>query len=305
LKVAITGASGLIGSALTGTLAAAGHRVIKVGRAGKGRAGDSEVRWDPDSGTVDAVALRGIDAVVHLAGYPISKRWTPEVKALIRESRVKGTDLIARTLAALDPRPRVLVCASACGIYGDRGEEVLTEDSAPGKGFLADVAVQWEAAAQPARDAGIRVVHARSGLVLAPDGGVLKAVRAPFQTGLGAKFGSGRQRLPWVAIEDVVGSIRFALESEALRGPVNVAAQQSVTNAEFTKALGRALSRPACLTVPKWAVKPLLGEGVVETLLYSQSVVPVKLRQAGYTWQFPELQAALRHELRHRSPQYD
>jgi uncharacterized protein len=305
MKVAITGASGLVGSALTGALAAAGHRVIKVVRAPKGRGSGLEVHWDPDAGTIDAIALRGADAVVHLAGYSISKRWTPEVKALIRESRIKGTGLIARTVAGLDPKPRVLVCASACGIYGDRGKEMLNEESAPGKGFLADVAVQWEAAAQPARDAGVRVVNTRFGIILAPDGGALKAMRMPFQTGLGAKFGSGRQWWPWVAIEDVVGAIRLAVEGDALSGPVNVVSPQPVTNAEFTKAMGRALSRPACLSVPKWAVKPLLGEGAIETLLYSQLVAPVKLQQAGFVWQFPELQAALRHELRHRSTNND
>ena len=298
MRIAVTGSSGLAGSALLSALAGSGHRVIKLVR--RGGTGKDQVLWDPEAWTIDAVALRGIEAFVHLAGEPINGRWTPERKTRIRESRVRGTRLIARTVAGLDPRPRVLVCASAMGYYGDRADEALTEESPPGRGFLADVAVQWEAAAQSARDAGVRVVSARFGLIMAPKGGALGPLKRVFQTGLGGKTGTGRQWWPWIAVEDAAAAIRFVIEHDEISGPVNVVSPRMTTNAEFARTLARVVSRPAVLTVPAWAVKLLLGESGKELLLYSQRMAPRKLQDAGFQWLLPDLEAALRRQLRPR-----
>jgi uncharacterized protein (TIGR01777 family) len=219
----------------------------------------------------------------------------------MRDSRVKGTGLIARTLAGLDPRPRVLVCASAYGYYGDRGDELLTEDSPPGRGFLADMAMQWEAAAQPAREAGVRVVHTRFGIVLAPNGGALPQMQRVFRTGLAGSLGTGKQWWPWIAIEDADAALRFALERETVSGPVNVVSPRMVTNKEFARTLAKVVKRPSFLGAPEWAVRLMFGEAAGEMLLASQRIVPAKLQQAGFQWMLPDLELALRRQLRHRS----
>lgn len=316
MRVAVTGSNGLVGAALAGALHRSGHTVVHVvrrpspaavpaasggvtpGAVGAPAAAREEASWDPVAGTIDASALRNLDAVLHLAGAPISLRWTRERKALMRHSRVKGTELIARALAGLDARPRVLVCASAYGYYGDRGDELLTEDSPPGRGFLAELATQWEAAAQPARDAGVRVVHARFGVVLAPDADALRQIKKVFQTGLGGRLGSGNQWWPWIAIEDAVAALRFVLERETVSGPLNVVSPGMVTNAGLARTLGKVLTRPSFVSAPGWALRCVFGEAAPEMLLASQRVVPAKLQQAGFQWALPDLEPALRLYLR-------
>ncbi len=314
MRIAVTGSHGLVGFQLVGALTGAGHSVIRITRKASATSAGAaatparsapttagEALWDPDAGTIDALALRGVDAVVHLAGARIGLRWTPEQKALIRNSRVRGTSLIARTVAELDPKPKALICASAYGYYGDRGDEILTEDSPPGSGFLADVCRQWEAAAQPARDAGMRVVHTRFGLVLSPSGGALGAMKRLFRTGLGGRVGTGKQWWPWIAVEDAVSALRFAVEQNALTGPVNLVSPNMVTNAEFTRTLSKVLSRPAVFSAPPWAVSMLLAEAGREMLLASQRIAPAKLQRAGFQWLLPDLEVALRRQLRPQS----
>jgi uncharacterized protein (TIGR01777 family) len=255
------------------------------------------VAWQPAAGRIDAARLNGIDAAVNLAGESLAARWTPERKAAIRESRLRGTGLLAQVLAGLPSRPRVLVSASAVGYYGNRGDEVLTEASAPGTGFLAGLCREWEAAAGAARSAGIRVVHPRFGIVLSGRGGVLAKIVPIFRLGAGGPLASGRQYLPWVAIDDAVGAVLLALERGNVAGPVNVVAPQAVTNREFTAALARAVGRPAMLPVPAAALRAMFGDMADEALLASQRVEPVLLRAAGYDFRFGELERALRHVL--------
>ncbi len=263
-----------------------------------GHSGTGEVLWDPSAGTIDAAALEGMDAVVHLAGESIAAgRWTPRKKARILESRIQGTQLLSQTLARLTGRPRVLVSASAVGYYGDRGEETLNEDSPPGAGFLPQVCQAWESATEPASRAGIRVVQTRLGVVLSCAGGALALMLPPFRFGLGGRLGSGRQHMSWVAIDDVVGAIHYALTTEHLRGPVNVVAPTPVTNREFTKTLARLLSRPAVMPVPPVMLRLLIGQLADEALLASARVLPSKLRLAGYVFKYPHLEGALRHLL--------
>ncbi len=293
-RVAVTGSTGLIGTALVRALRADGHHVLRLVRSRPTSAAD-EVYWNPSLGEIDAAALEGVDAVVHLAGENLAQvPWTEERKRRIRDSRVMGTSLIARTLAGLDRKPRVLASASAVGYYGDRGDEVLDERSPPGRGFLAEVCREWEASADPARAAGIRVVHPRFGVVLSGRGGALEKMLAPFKLGLGGKLGSGRQWMSWVALHDVVGALRFAIHSDGLSGPANVTSPVPVTNEEFTRILGRVLGRPTLLGVPRFALKLALGQLADEALLTSQRVVPEKLREAGFTFQYPDLEGALR-----------
>jgi uncharacterized protein (TIGR01777 family) len=299
VDVAVTGSTGLIGSALVERLRQDGHRVRRVVRSSS-PAGADDVRWDPAAGTIDAAALAGVEAVVHLAGAGIAEhRWTDEHKRRILDSRVQGTGLIARTMAALDPRPSVLLSGSAIGIYGDRGDEVLTEESSPGEGFLVDVVQRWEGAAQPAADAGIRVAFLRSGVVLSRSGGALAKQLPLFRFGLGGRMGSGRQWIPWIAIDDEVGAIVHLLSPSAtVSGPVNLTAPTPVTNAEFTAALGRELHRPAVLPVPKFGPSLVLGRELAENLLFSSArVVPRKLEASGYSFLFPTLEQALRKEV--------
>lgn len=293
-RVAVTGSTGMIGSALVRALRADGHRVLRLVRS-RPRDGADEVYWDPAGGQIDAGALEGVDAVVHLAGENVGQPpWTEERKQRIRESRVWGTTLLAGALAGLSARPPVLVSASGVGIYGDRGDEVLTEESPPGTGFLAEVCRVWEASAEPAREAGIRVVHPRMGAVLSRDGGMLARLLLPFQLGVGGKLGSGRQWLSWVLLRDVVEAIRFAIRTGSLSGPVNLTSPNPVTNEEFTRSLGRVLGRPTFLGVPAFALKLALGQMADEALLVSQRAVPDRLRGEGFVFQYPGLEEALR-----------
>lgn len=295
MDVVVSGASGLIGSALRGALEGAGHRLVPMTRS-KGGEG---IHWDPDGGVIDSGGLEGVGAVVHLAGEGIGdKRWNDEQKAKIRDSRIRGTTLLAETLAKLAKPPKVLLSGSAVGFYGDRGDEVLTESSRPGGGFLADVCVAWEAAAAPAKEAGIRVSHLRTGIVLAGSGGALTKMLTPFKLGVGGKLGSGSQWMSWVAIEDEVGAIVHLLGDDAPAGPVNLTAPNPVTNGEFTKALGKALGRPTVLPVPKFGLKTLLGpEMAEELLLASQRALPTRLLDSGYTFKHPDLTETLQAAL--------
>ncbi len=295
MHVAVTGSHGLIGSALGDALATAGHRVTRVVRS---RPGAGELHWDPVGAVIDADGLRGVDAVVHLAGESIaSVRWTEEKKRRIRDSRVQGTRLLAETLAALPDGPRTLVCASGAHYYGDRGDEVLTEASGPGTGFLADVCRQWEAAADPAREAGVRVTHHRNGVVLHPRGGALRVQSPLFRLGLGGRLGSGEQYMSWLHLEEVVRILVHALESPGLVGPVNTAAPTPVTNAEFTRTLAGVLGRPALLSVPRLGPRLALGEMADELLFASLRMRPERLERDGYAFAYPQLEGALRQLL--------
>ncbi|HEX8245625.1 MAG TPA: TIGR01777 family oxidoreductase [Longimicrobium sp.] len=294
LRVAVTGASGLIGSALTRRLEADGHRVLRLVRhAPKGPA---EARWDPASGQVDGAALEGVDAVVNLAGENVGERWTDDRRRRIRQSRVEGTRLLAQTLAGLAAKPKVLVNASAVGIYGDRGDERVDEMSAPGGGFLAEVVRDWEAAAEPASQAGIRVVLPRFGVVLSAKGGALARMLTPFRLGAGGTMGRGRQWMSWVSLDDAVDVLYLSLVDERLSGPVNAVAG-AVTNQEFTRTLAKVLNRPALVRVPAFALKLAFGEMAKETILSSQRVDHRKLTQLGYSFAQPELEGALRATL--------
>lgn len=296
MKVVVSGSSGLIGSALVPFLTTGGHQVVRLVRNGGGRRAGT-VQWDPTAGTIDTAALEGIDAVVHLAGESVFGRWTAEKKARIYSSRVDGTRTLVQALTALKNPPRTLVTASAIGYYGDRDADVVDEDSAPGAGFLADVVREWEAAAQPAAAAGIRVVNLRFGVVLSPKGGALATMLPAFKLGAGGPIGNGQQYTSWIAIDDVIGTILYALTTPTLAGPVNVVAPTPVTNREFGTTLGRVLSRPAFLPMPAFVLKLIFGEMAEEVLLASTRVEPHRLRQSGYEFRFPELEGALRHLL--------
>jgi uncharacterized protein len=297
LHIAITGATGFIGSALVAQLAAAGHAVRRLLRSERQRRPD-DVLWDPAAGRLDPHALEGVDAVIHLAGEPIAQRWTTAAKRRIRDSRIRGTALLARTIASLAQPPRVLVSGSAMGIYGDRGDEELDETSAPGHGFLAEVATAWEASAEPATRAGIRVVNVRTGLVLSPRGGALAKLLVPFRMGVGGRVGSGRQWVSWIGLADTVGALTHAVSTESRTGAVNLSSPSPVTNAELTKTLATVLRRPALVPVPAFALRLAFGEMGQATLLASQRMRPRRLLETGYRFRFPTLEAALRHELR-------
>ncbi|HTR21397.1 MAG TPA: TIGR01777 family oxidoreductase [Gemmatimonadales bacterium] len=305
MRVVISGASGLLGSALIPALQSGGHHVTRLARGLHSSAADA-VSWDPGRGRLDPGAVVGADAVINLSGEIILGRWTPHKRRRIRESRVNTTQLLAETLARLETKPQVLICASAMGIYGDRGEETLTEQSEPGTGFLADLGRDWEAAAAPAERVGIRVVSLRTGLVLASRGGVLAPMLLPFRLGLGGPIGNGRAWWSWVTVDDVVQIILFALTSDNLHGPVNVVAPQPVRNAEFARTLGRVLGRPALIPVPPFALRLAFGrEPAQEMMLGSLKVVPARLQAAGYEFRFPELEPALRHVLGVRSAKFE
>jgi uncharacterized protein (TIGR01777 family) len=291
MKIAVTGSHGLIARHLLPALDAAGHQVVKVVR---GQAGAGELHWDPAAGELDGDALEGVDAVVHLAGKGIFGRWSETHKAEVRNSRLQGTALLADRLAGLSRKPATLVSGSAVGYYGDRGSEVLTEVSQRGRGFLADLVEDWEAATAAAEDAGIRTVKLRTGIVCAADGGALKLQLPVFKLGVGGRLGSGEQWFPWISIDDEVGAILHALDHDSLSGPVNLAAPEPVTNAEFTRALGEVLHRPTALAVPAVAIRTVLGREMAdETLLVSQRVQPVALEASGYRFRHPEVRGAL------------
>ncbi|MDQ4043756.1 MAG: TIGR01777 family oxidoreductase [Actinomycetota bacterium] len=295
MDVLVSGSTGLIGSALVSALEEGGHRVRRLTRSG----GSSEdvVRWDPSAGEIDASQIEGVDAIVHLAGENIVGRWTDAKKARIRDSRVRGTRLLAETLARLPTPPAVMVSASATGYYGDRGNELLSEESAPGDNFLAGVGQEWEAAADPAREAGVRVVHPRIGIVLSTEGGALGTTLPIFKLGVGGKIGSGRQYWSWIAIDDVVGAILHALTEDSLEGPVNVTVPDPPTNAEYTRVLGCVLGRPTLFPLPAPVARVMLGQLADELLLASQRIEPARLKETGYSYRYPELEGALRHLL--------
>ncbi|MEW6637193.1 MAG: TIGR01777 family oxidoreductase [Actinomycetota bacterium] len=295
MDVLITGATGVIGRAVSGELERGGDRVFRLTRSPRAA---NDIGWDPAAGRIDG-DLSGFGAVVHLAGESIAEgRWTPEKKRRILESRRQGTRLLAETLAALPEPPKTLVSASAVGYYGDRGDEVLTEESEPGSDFLATVCREWEAAADPAREAGIRVVHPRIGIVLSKEGGALGRTLPIFRLGLGGRLGSGRQWWSWISLEDVVGVIVHALENESVEGPVNTGSPSPVTNADYTRVLGRVLHRPTLFAVPAPAARIALGELADALLLASQRMRPAKLEATGYRFRHPHLEAALRQILK-------
>lgn len=296
LTIAITGASGFIGRALSASLSASGHTVIPIGRS-EPREGTRGIRWNPERGELDANALEGVDAAIHLAGENIGQRWTESVKRRIRESRVRGTELLAGTLARLERPPSVLISASGIGIYGDRGDELLDESSSPGSDFLATVVQEWEAAAQAARSAGIRVVHPRAGVVLSPAGGALKRLLLPFRLGVGGPIGNGRQWMSWIALEDHVALLRWLLSTD-VEGPVNAVAPEPVRSAEFAHALGAALDRPAMIPTPALALRLMFGEMADATLLSGQRAIPDRASKLGFAFRHPSLRPALEAMLR-------
>jgi len=295
MHIAVSGSSGLVGSALLPFLTTGGHRVTRLVR--RAAAGD-EVAWDIAQGVKDLSRLEGVDAVVHLAGENIGAgRWTAVRKEEIRRSRVEGTRRLCESLARLTRRPKVLVTASAIGFYGNRGDEILKEDSGPGSDFLAQVCREWEAATDPASRGGIRVVHLRFGMILSPSGGALKKMLLPFKMGAGGRIGRGTQYVSWIGIDDVAGVIHHAIVTESLRGPVNGVAPTPVTNAEYTRTLARVLSRPAIAPMPAFAARLAFGEMADALLLASQRVMPTRLQATGYQFRYPELERALRHLL--------
>lgn len=294
-RVAIAGASGLLGSALAASLNRDGVTVQRLRRVLN--ATKPDIAWSPDSGKIDLAALDGVDAIVNLAGEPIAQRWTTKRKAEIRDSRVATTSLLAASIAKLQRPPRVLLSGSAVGIYGSRGGEELDEDSAPGSDFLAETALAWERAAEPAAAAGVRVVFLRTGVVLSPNGGALGKMLTPFKFGVGGRIGSGAQWMSWIGLEDWVRAVRFLLGEDSVRGPVNVVAPNPVPNDDFTKTLARVLGRPTLGFVPASAVDLLFGEMGRATLLASQRVRPRRLMEARFDFAHPMLEQALRAEL--------
>ena len=296
LRVAITGGSGMIGRALTAFLRTGGHEVLIITRSPEG---EDQIGWDPREDRIDASRLEGVDAVINLAGEPVSQRWSEETKERILESRRQSTALIARTISALEDPPSVLVSASAVGYYGhERGDQICTEQTPPGDDFLARVCLEWEAASDPAREAGIRVVHPRIGIVLSPQGGALEALLTPFKMGLGGRVGSGKQWMSWIALDDAVGALHYLMMERDMEGPVNLSAPHPVTNAQFTKSLGRALGRPTFLPTPTFAIKAALGSEAAETMLLGgQRALPRVLDERDFEFFYPKLQGALDHLL--------
>jgi uncharacterized protein len=292
VRILLSGASGFIGSALRQALHRDGHEVSALTRS---EADSSSVHWDPAAGELEVAALEGFDAVVHLAGEGIGdRRWTEAHKRRVRDSRIQGTSLLSRRLGELEEPPRVLLSASAIGYYGDRGDEILTEDAPAGGGFLAGVVEAWEQSTLSAKDAGIRVVNMRSGLVFDRGGGVLKRQLIPFRLGVGGRLGAGRQYWSWITLEDEVRAMQHLLEAD-VSGAVNLTAPNPVTNAEFTTTVGRVLSRPTLFTVPPVALELVLGkEMATELLFFSQRVMPAKLESSGFVFRHSELETALR-----------
>jgi uncharacterized protein (TIGR01777 family) len=298
LTVAISGASGLIGANLTHFLTTGGHRVVPMVRQ-QSRVDEGAIYWNPYTGEIDRERLAGVDAVVHLAATSLAGgRWTGDRKKNILESRVRGTDLVARTLADMRDGPKTLVCASAIGYYGNRGEERLDESArGPGEGFLAEVVQAWEAASRPAESAGIRVVRLRQGVVISPQGGALGEMLLPFKMGVGGRIGTGRQYFSWIDMDDLMGVFLRALYDRGMSGVVNATAPNPVTNATFTDALGRTLSRPTILPLPAIAIKAAFGQLGEETLLWGQRVIPARLERDGFRWFFEGVEESLRFQL--------
>lgn len=293
MRVLVSGSSGFVGTALCDSLKAGGHEVGRIVRRESTAAG--EVEWDQEKRKLDLEAMEGFDAFVHLAGENLaSGRWTKERMRKIRDSRVEGTRAICRAAARLKKKPEVIVSASAIGWYGDRGDETLDEESKPGTGFLVEVCRDWEASCYAAREAKLRVVNARIGVVLAPHGGALKKMLLPFKLGAGGRLGSGRQYMSWISLRDVVRGLVFCIENKQLEGPVNLVGPNAVTNAEYTKTLGRVLSRPTIFPVPAFVAGLVFGKMADEALLASTRVVPKTLADAGFEFQDPNLEEALR-----------
>lgn len=297
MKIAVTGSTGLVGSALVAHLESSGHVVKRIVRRRDSADSDS-VYWDPEAGMIEVDKLAGLDAAVHLAGENIAKRrWSKRQKARILESRVNGTRLLSATLAGLDPKPEVMVCASAMGYYGDRCDEILTEDSGSGDLFLSRVVRQWEAATTPAADAGIRVVSLRLGLVVSGAGGAIRQMMLPFKLGLGGRVGSGRQWVSWIAMADLVRLIQHCLTDRSLRGAVNAASPNPVTNRDLAQTLAKVLHRPAIMPLSSFVVRAALGQMGEELLLSSARLSPAKLVVSGFEFHSPDLESALRREL--------
>jgi uncharacterized protein len=294
-KVLVSGVSGPIGAALLPSLPASSWSVMRLVRGPA--ANENQISWDPTR-PISPQAVSGFDAVIHLAGETIFGHWTAAKKQNILHSRVEGTRNLAEALAQAEEKPKVFICGSAIGYYGNRGEEQLREESAPGTGFLAEVCQQWEEATMPAVQADIRTAHLRTGIVLSPKGGALGAMLLPFKLGLGGRVGDGRQWQSWIHVQDLVGAIHHIMKNDLLQGPVNMVAPKPVRNTEFTKTLARVLSRPAILPMPAFAVKTVFGEMGQELLLSSQKVEPGKLISSGYPFRFRELQPALQALLR-------
>jgi uncharacterized protein (TIGR01777 family) len=285
MKIAVTGSHGLVGSALVSLLTDGGHDVVRMARP---------AQWDPVKGVINTIALSDIDAFVHLAGENIAAgRWTVDRKTRIRDSRIKGTRLVAENLARMQTPPEVLISASAIGYYGDRGSEVVREDSRPGSGFLSDVCSQWEAATDPATRKGIRVVHLRIGVVLSRSGGALPRMLFPFKIGIGGKIGSGKQYWSWIALDDLCSAILHCIQASGLHGPVNAVSPNPATNLEFTKALGRVLHRPVIFPLPAFAARIILGEMADSLLLASTRVEPAKLLGSRFVFHHKDLEATL------------
>lgn len=301
-EIVVSGARGLVGSALLHAIERRGGVTKRLARPTSREREADAIVWAPDWGPLDATAFKGVSAVVHLAGENIgSGRWTDAKKRAIRDSRVIGTQRLCESLASLPRRPRVLVCASAIGFYGDRGEQVVTEADVPGHGFLPGVCQEWERATQPASDAGIRVVNLRIGVVLSRDGGALKEMLLPFRLGLGGRVGNGRQYWSWISLPDLVRSILFSIDNDALSGPVNAVSPNAVSNAEFTRVLGRVLRRPTLFPLPAFMSRLVLGEMADALLLASIRVAPEQLQQHGFQFMHPELESALRAVLHFES----
>jgi uncharacterized protein len=301
MKILVSGASGLVGTAFAGALRAEGHTVARLVRPG-GSAVGGDVRWNPMAASVDSAAMEGTDAVVHLSGSNIAEgRWTPARKAILRGSRIATTRVLVDVLAHLRQKPRVLLCASATGYYGNRGDEILTESSGPGTDFLSLLARDWEIEALRAESSGIRTVLLRFGLVLSARGGALPRMLVPFRFGVGGRFGSGRQWLPWITLEDSVEIMRSAIANEGFAGPLNVVTPNPVRNAEFTRVVAAMLHRPAIFPVPAFALRAVLGEMADALLLASQCVRPERLLSMGYRFRFDDFSTALRGILDHRS----
>ncbi len=297
MNILMSGSSGLIGSHLRKFLIQQGNQVIRLVRHPADNSG-FELFWDPENRQINPQSLEGINAVIHLAGESVTGRWSEAKKAKIRKSRLDSTFLLSKAFSKLAMPPQTFLCASAIGYYGNRNDQILDETSSKGRGFLADLAQEWELATKPAADKGSRVVNLRFGIVLSPEGGALQKMLLPFKLGLGGTFGSGKQYMSWISLEDVIRAIYHCLTTNAIRGPVNIVAPQPLTNKEFTKTLGRVLHRPTFMTVPESVLQLAVGESANELLLSSSRVKPEKLMETGFQFRYPELENALKHLLK-------